>query len=466
MRARTKRFAAGLVTAAIATGAFAACEPDAVRSTLNRPADPVVVTGDQVSALSGVQADRVVAFSASSDGWAQLPVQVDEQVETTMDQVYGLPADTTFYGSSINVPVTVYADPETFVGADPDPTLDALDEVAFMARDAGGPADDLDAPAGTTGGGVEVRLEDPNDPDATGYVYLFESDGTLDPGAGKQYVEYDFNLDSGDYRETYGRTSGPNPEDSTVTGLTYTAHFADRWLMDGLTITHGDRPGVDLIDRMKFDLRILCLRNEDTFNAEEGAFITNRVGPVRALRSYVGSNSGPNTQNTYAFYDTTIDQRSDLRVHAISNVRSHADFSREAVGMTFQNPDVPDGVTIDGQPDDVPATLPSWWTATGDQGAMALSAWYDTNVAADPEVWYEDSFSPSDWQCTGDDEAVGDAGVLFNGAVECTDPGLGCDGHLRGGSRWVFGPSALSPEVMQDLAEDGLAPLEVSVSEV
>lgn len=464
-RARVKRFTASLLTAAVAAGAVTACEPDPVRSTLNRPADPVVLTGDQVPALSGTPADRLVAFAASSDGWSQLPVQVDERVRTTMDQVYGLPASTTFYGSSIDVPVTVYADPDTFVGPDPEPGLDDIDEIAFMARDAGGPADGLDAPTGTTGSGVEVKLEDPLDAEASGYVYLFESDGSLDPGAGEQYVDYEFNLLSGDYKETYGRRSGPNPEDSTVTGLTYTAHFSDRWVMDRLTVTHGDRPGTDLIDRMKFDLRILCLRNEDTFSAEEGAFVTNRVGPVRAIRSYVGANSGPNTQNTHVFYDTTVDTRSDLRVHAIANVRSHLDLSREAAGMTLRSPDVPNGVVVDGQPDSVPASQPSWWTITGDQGAMAVSAWYETDVADDPVVWHEDDLTPSDWQCTGDSEAVGDTGVLFDGPVDCTDPGLDCDGYLRGGSRWVLGPGALPPETVQQLAEQGTEPLEISVSE-
>lgn len=430
-------------------------------STLDRPTDPVVLTGDQVAGLSGVQADSVVGFRASDGAWEQIPVQVDERVETNMTEVYDMEPGTTFYGSSIDIPVTVYADDGTFVGADPDSTVDALDEIAFMAKDAGGAAGDLGAPGGTTGEAVEVALTDPAD-GGSGYVYLFEGDGSLDPGAGQQYVEYDFNLLSGDYMETYNRESGPNPEASTVTGANYTLAFSDRWVMDELTLTEGDRPGVDIVDRMKYDINLLCVRNEDSFIAEEGAFIANRSGPVRAIRSFVGANSGPNTQNTQMFYEQAVDMMTDLRVHGIPNVRAHLDMNEEAYGMTFRNPDVPDGVTIDGQPDDVPASFPTWWTASGPQGGLAIGSEYDTNATSDPVVLYEDNVNASG-QCTGDDMAIGDVGAVFPSWIVNTDPGLGSDNYLRGGFRVsVTGPDT-SPEELQRLAGHYIEPLEVSV---
>jgi hypothetical protein len=433
-----------------------------------RADDPVVLTGAQVAALSGVSAGRVVAFRAGGGAWAQVPVQVDEKVATTMTKVYnGL---TSFYSASTNIPVTLYADPGTFVGADTDPAVDADDEIAFMARDAGAQATDLAPPPGTSGGGVEVRIADPGDPGATSYVYLFGSDGTLDPGAGQKYVDYRFSLTSGDYKTTYKRDNGPNPENSTVTGSTYTVHFADRWLMDSLTLTKGDRPTADLIDRMKFGINLLCVRNENTFDTPiagqaEGAFIVNRSGPVRALRSYVGSNSGPNTQNTYAFYDTSYDEVIDLRVHAIPNVTSHLDLSRQAYGMTFRNPQVPNGVPIDGSPDNVPAALPSWWTITGPQGGIALSTSFDTNATADPITTYEDNTNASaDARCTGDTEAVGDAGAVFNSSIQCTDPGTsGCTAHLQSRVRAVATAATVTPAQAQAIAQQGLQPLTVTV---
>src|SRR6185369_524489 len=71
-----------------------------------------------------------------------------------------------------------YADAGTFAGADPDPTLDADDEIALMARDAGGPAPlAAGEPAGTLAGtGVRITIESAFD-FGVGRVYLFRRSG-------------------------------------------------------------------------------------------------------------------------------------------------------------------------------------------------------------------------------------------------------------------------------------------------
>lgn len=464
---KSRRWAA-LAASAVLAGAVVASGGQPVDaqapggSTLNRPADPVVLKGAQLPSLAGTAPGRVVAFAAASGSWAQVPVQVDERKDTTMAAIYNLPTTQTFYNSSINVPVNVYADAGTFTGADTNAALDADDEVAFMARDAGGARGSLAAPAGTSGNGVEVKLDDPAG--GTGYVYLFSSNGSLDPAAGKRYVDYQFRLTSGDYKTTYKRTDGPNPETSSITGSSYVVRFSDRWTMDGLNLTRGNRPNADVLDRVKYDIQAFCIRNENTFNDEEGAFVVNRSGPVRALRSYVGSNSGPNTQNTHAFYDTFIDTTVDLRVHAIPNVRAHLDMSREAIGMTLRRPDVPNGVPIDGQPETAGTAAPSWWTITGPQGGLAVAAKYDQNASAAAVPWYEDDTTPADWQCTGDGEAIGDTGAFFNSWIECTDPGTGCnDKHLRSSFRAIAASASTSPAELQRLANHFLQPLRISI---
>jgi len=468
MRGRTRRSTAlALVAACTATIAGPGMAPPGSAqtpgSTLNRPVDPVVLTGAQVTELVGVAPNRVVAFAASSTGWTQVPVQVDERKDTTMAAVYNLPTTQTFYGSSINVPVNVYADAGTFTGADTDADVDADDEIAFMASDAGGPRGALAAPAGTTGQPIEVKLDDPLATGTVGYVYLFDSNGTLAPGAGKRYVDYQFRLNSGDYKTTYERTDGPNPENSTITGTSYNIHFADRWTMDGLTLTKGSKPTVDILDRAKYDIQALCLRNEDTFNDEEGAFVVNRSGPVRAIRSYVGANSGPNTQNTHVFYENVVDTTTNLRVHAIPNVRSHLDLNREAYGMTLRTPQAPDGVPVDGVPDALGSGTPTWWTYQGPQGGLALSAKYDVNATAPPVIWNEDDTTPTDWQCTGDAEAVGDTGAFFNQWINCTDPGTGCTEKLTGTFR-VVATGATTPAELQRLANHFQQPLRATVN--
>ena len=59
------------------------------------------------------------------------------------------------------------------------------------------------------------------------------------------------------------------------------------------------------------------MRSEDTFNDAEGAFIANKSGPVRAIRSYIGANSGPLTVRQHVFYERREDITTYLRVHAI-----------------------------------------------------------------------------------------------------------------------------------------------------
>jgi hypothetical protein len=334
-----------------------------------------------------------------------------------------------------------------------------------MARDAGGDAGSLSPPAGTTGGGVELRIADPLASGQVGFVYLFRSNGSLEPDAGQSYVGYEFNLLSGDYRTTYKRAAGPNPENSTIAGKTYTARFSDRWLLDSLTLTLGRKPGVDLIDRTRYRFPGTCGRSEDTFNAGEGAFLVNKVGPVRGLRSYVGANSGPNTQATHAFYDMAIDTSIDLRVHAIPGIASSLALSRDAIGMTFRNPQAPGGLAIDGVPETLAAGAPSWSTITGPQGGLGISTSVDTSLTAlAPRTSYEDDDTPAVTPCTGGSQAIGESGAQFTQGIACTDPGTSCSDHLRSRTRIALTPAALSPAGVQQIAQQGLTPLTVTVA--
>jgi hypothetical protein len=234
--------------------------------------------------------------------------------------------------------------------------------------------------------------------------------------------------------------------------------------MDGITMRQGSKPNADVVDRVKYDIQLLCVRNENTFNDEEGAFVVNRSGPVRAIRSYVGANSGPNTQNTQVFYDTSFTTTVDLRVHAIPNVGAHLDLSREAVGMTFRNAQVPNGVPIDGVPDTVAQGTPSWWTYSGPQGGAAVAATYDVDATTGPVTWYEDDDTPVNAQCTGDTQAVGDSGAFFSSWINCTDPGTNCNQHLEASFRVAVTPAGTTPAELQRLTGHYLNPLVITVN--
>ena len=159
--------------------------------TLNRPEDPVVLTGAQVPALASVGAGDVVAFRWVN-GWDQVPVQVDERKQVDLGTVYN--------STPMGFTTTVYADAGTFTGADANGNVDADDEVAFMAKDVG-----PEAPAGAAkpagvvaAGGVKVRVRTTlGGTTRDGWVYLFKRSGGLSPGAGESYVDYDFGLLSG-----------------------------------------------------------------------------------------------------------------------------------------------------------------------------------------------------------------------------------------------------------------------------
>jgi hypothetical protein len=389
--------------------------------TLNRPEDPVVLRGAQVPALAGVAAVDVVAFRWV-DGWDQVPVQVDERKSVDLGTVYN--------GAAMGFATTVYADPGTFTGADANANVDGDDEVAFMAKDVGPEAPgDASAPAGTVAGsGVKVKVRSTlSGATRDGWIYLFKRSGNLSPGAGESYVRYDFQLLSGAYKTTYKLQDGPNPENTTVTTPYYVDHFSDRWLNDQLKVKAGNASEADILDRAKALLGPgSCGRSEDTFDDAEGAFIANRAGPVRAIRSYIGANSGPLTQREHIFYEQREDIRTFLRVHAIPGPWDFFDYSAAASGMTYRNNLNTGGVTIDGKPDTPAAGQLAWESVDGPQGGLSMAHSTVTDIAGFTSTsHYLDDSTPgtgAETQCTGDAQAFGQSGPWLNFNLPNTDP--------------------------------------------
>jgi hypothetical protein len=132
--------------------------------------------------------------------------------------------------------------------------------------------------------------------------------------------------------------------------------------------------------------------------------------------------------------------------------------------MTYRNPQLPDGVPVDGTADEVPAAAPSWWTLTGPQGGLAFSTTIDASQAElAPKVHYEDDDTPATLQCTGDLEAVGETGTVINQTIDCTDPGIGCADRLRSTTRMVATGDA-DPAEARRIAEQGLHPLTITAA--
>src|SRR5690606_33399167 len=268
--------------------------------------------------------------------------------------------------------ILTYTDTATFTGPDKDPLFDRNDEFLFMARDAGTRYSGSDAPANVDPASrLEVRLVDPLTKEE-GYIYLFVQNGTLDPSAGKKYVDYKFNLLSGDYKETYTIGGSFDPEDSYITTSYYQTHFSDRWIKDRLMIPANGATAYDTINILDRHKTLLepnnCGRTELVFSSQEGAFVTNKNGPIRAIRSYFGANSGPLDQREHFFYEQSEEVTFYLRMHSIRGIVDIMDHTRSAVGMKYKNNNNQQWIVFDGVPEAINNGRIHWEMLTGDQG--------------------------------------------------------------------------------------------------
>lgn len=391
----------------------------------NRTLEPLVLQGSEIPQLIGQNPTTIVGFKNVSGKWIQIPIQTDERELKDIVTPYGaLAANTGNPPSPSNPKIMFYSDAGTFIGADSNPAFDADDELVFMLKDVGGVATGGRKPRGTRPyPRIAVSVTDPID-GKRGYIYLFVSDGTLAQNAGVNYVNYSTNLPS-----TAGfpaNLNSTNLENSTVTTPKYGWHFSSEWVSDELRITEGGAAGVDILDRHKnFFADGNCARSEDTFSAAENGFATNKTGAIRAIRSYMGANSGPLTQRTHLFYEGRQDIYTDLRVHTIASIYDAFDYSPAASGATYCNNANPNGVTIDGTQDTLASGDLSWEAVTGNQGSLVIlhsRTTTLTNADATFSLYYDDNRLAPASNCTGDGQAWGTSGggIVFGNV--CTDP--------------------------------------------
>jgi len=416
-----------------------------------RPADPVVMIGGQIPGLAGALPGDIVGF-AWRGGWQQVPIQVDERVLVDFCQLYAeaLLGDDAPCKTSKVVQALFYADPNTYTGPDTDPVFDSDDELVFMARDAGGRIDPVEDPSGVVAGsGVEVEVVDG---DETGWVYLFRrtDDGGLDPAAGVDLVSYSVVFDPAiDYKTEYpfiGKGScgdavcdPPILEDSRVKSDHYERHFSARWVTDVLKLTTDGSSGQDILDiaQDRFAPGV-CGRHVLTFSTSEGAFITNIDGPVRAIRSYMGANSGPLTQRTHLFYDRVEVVHTFLRVHPIPAIMDLIDYATDAQGMTYYNEHNEGGVAIDGEPDPgFDDQTFTWELVSGPHGSVVhlIDPKFSQDLGTQA-YWEDKAVMPTD-QCSEsnlldhpDDSAWGTSGLWVTTAIPDTDPRNNADDYL------------------------------------
>ena len=418
-----------------------------------RPAAPIVLVGGQVPGMSDVAAGDIVGFAWRDDAWVQVPVQVDERVRVDFCKIYAsalLGAGKAPCGTAKVIDALFYADPKTYTGPDSDPDFDLDDELVFMARDAGDRVAPGSAPAGVVAqSGVEVEVADGGE---KAWVYLYErsADGGLVPGAGVDLISYALTFTEDiDYLTEYpfvGKGScgdavcdPPILEDSVISSDHYERHFSARWVTDSLKLMTPGSTGEDLLDLAQARFAPgFCGRHVLTFSTSEGAFVANIDGPVRAIRSYLGANSGPLTQRTHLFYDRVEVVQTFLRVHPIPAIMDLVDYASDAAGMTYYNEHNEGGLAIDGEPDPGFDTAAfKWELISGPHGSIVSTI--DPNLSQPLKtVGYheDDAMTPND-QCSAsntldhpDDQAFGASGMWIVDPIPDTDPRSGGTDHV------------------------------------
>ena len=398
-----------------------------------RNAEPVILEGAQVRSLIKTPVNLIVGFRYSENGkWTSVPVQIDERDSVTAGKIYGKVDPSSCVNDNWcigleNLKLLVYTDPNTFTGSDTDPLFDANDELVFMVKDGGYAAPEGELPSGVVEtSGIRVKLTDPVDK-AESFLYLFKTDpstrASSRSSSDNAYINYEFKLIEGPYIGHYNQELGPNPEHSFIATPYYQMGFSERWIKSEMKIVAGSSTGVDILDRHKaLFAPDNCGRHEETFSYAEGAFITNKTGPVRAIRAYMGANSGPLTEREHIFYEEKEVIHTWLRVHSIPGIMDFYDYSPEAEGMVYKNNNNPGGVVIDGNPDQLTSGRLEWEMVSGEQGIMYMEHDIDTDIAPKGITsYYLDDKTPPVEQCTGDSYALGSSGIWVNEAIPATD---------------------------------------------
>ncbi|MEM9886790.1 MAG: T9SS type A sorting domain-containing protein [Bacteroidota bacterium] len=476
----------------------------------NRDCDPVIAKGASLFCVQGFAPNEIVGFRyEANNNWIQIPIQIDERILLDVSAPYGL--DSGCGGTpKEDEPwdYLYYADSTSHIGADTDASFDFDDELLFMAKDVGERVDNVADPSGTANR-CELEVYDPVVDSVLGYVYLFFQDGSLNPSAGIDYVDYDLeffpmgNDTAGttvrdDYIMCYNNKVR-NTEASRVVTSKYESGFSARWTEDFLKLKTGNVANDNILDIHQITLDIdKCLRYTESFSTNRGVIVSTIDGPIRAIRSIMGANSGVYNQISIFFTECQAYYRSDFRVHDainadVSRAYDMFDWSDVMNGAQYSNNYNPTPVTVDGNQDNLNNNeLPIWSLFTGDQGSIVINAsivknsdhytfgatlqdvMNRTNRAGTAwDAYYDDAGDNASYTCTGDAKALGTSGwvVYTNQCYDYRFMTAKCD-SLQSPNEAVFNrtnyylPPNLSNETAARYGDYAQQPLQVLVLDI
>jgi hypothetical protein len=346
----------GIAAFGLAVSGLAMADNAATAKTLDRDLEPVIVKGAAVDAFEGASVDQLFVYAYAGGVWRQIPAQVDEVTITG------------WYTST------------------EDGLLDSNDEIVFMAKDLGDQAQDsvpmVDGRPFTSRW-YEIEVTDPTRPDHKGWAYLVHS-STLKPTFTSDYVNFNTTLhriEADSYRLGFGLTQ---------VDVGYLAL---------------ERGSVNILDRGKKRLycknATLCPLTEETLPVAWPDVLI-KDGPVRVILR----------GGRILAYGTMIKGRTTIFIPKFlaGDIRFSTDFNAAATGSTFYNAVVPDGVTVDGITDTVPAEpLSPWWQLSTSHGTL-IQVTDTSSMGGTQSNYYVDdaTLDPSD---TGDQRHYGDVGI-------------------------------------------------------
>lgn len=386
-----------LALVTVHAGAEPSAVPQEPQNTLTRQRDPVVVQGSSLAAFVGAPLEELFAYAYGSGTWHQIPFQFDE-VE---------PIGNTYVVTE-------------------DGYLDANDELAFMALDAG-----EQAPAGawisdnlSTGyPRYELRVVDPLHPNEQAWVYLYRSP-SLSAGSTPRYLSVSTDtLASPFYTATINLS-----ETLGLTGLMLNGHGVDIVDQSHVSVkgTIGPCPFCIPIQYCEEDL-LTVITNTGS--------LSDTVPPGEyAVRFVSGQPGGEGT----AIYPASFRLGSgalDLSALAgglptgvtLQEIRLTLDLLNPAnsgygPARYFNSNTASVGVPVDGVPDTVPTTLASWSQVNGAYGSLIQLNQVQASGTS-PFQYYLDNASATAADCHGTDGAYGESGVRiapFSGIVTVT----------------------------------------------
>ncbi len=218
--------------------------------SLNRRLDPLIIKGDLLPRLHGLDIDNFRLFAHDGETFRVVPFQVDERT---------LRGEYVFTAGKL-------------AGTDSDNgRFDYNDELVFMARDMGGQVPETHW--GKMGDrGTEIVVTDPLDISRKGWVYFIHFPHTPPPLSEIDYINYS---SENEIIQTAHYTMGYKKGFTYYTDLSYPEEAG------------GD--GKDFFDRIKIRIKIKAFFNLVTINKTEEDFRAEIIGwkdgPIRVMRN-------------------------------------------------------------------------------------------------------------------------------------------------------------------------------------